>query len=139
MRTILTLAALLLLAGVGVALALGWSDGGVAVPADVEPEPTPAPVVLETPTPLEDLEAPAIAYSDDAIVVPAGTAIDPSMLSYDKPIVVENPDGTVTIHKLAKFGYADGRVVMKPVTIEAELETVPATIVRRPTPGSDDR
>jgi hypothetical protein len=148
MKAILIGGAALLAAG-AVALALS-QDGRAQAPQapEVVPQQAPeAPPVAELADPGTIVEEPEPA---PVLVVDTGYQVDADgfvwePLSYDKPQIKGNGDGTVTMKKLARIVEADGSMREVPITVTAspqqrrmpiKARTMPAT-PQQPEPAAE--
>ena len=87
--------------------------------AQNEAAPTPAAQLVDPGTIPEEVEAPV-----PELVIETGYEVDPDgfvwePLSFDKPQIKNNGDGTITMRKLARIVEAGGKVREVPITVNA--------------------
>ena len=139
MKAILIGGAAILAAG---AVALAFSQDGRApvqqAPEVVQQAATIEPAAVELADPGTVVEEPLPAPT---LVVDTGTQVDADgfvwePLSFDKPQIKNNGDGTVTMKKLARIVEADGAMREVPITVTASPQQRRLSMKQRTMPGA---
>ena len=117
---------------IGVAAIVAFSMNGSgrqteeAQPAAAVEQETPAVEIA-----LQQPEVPAEELLPEPEPEPDLNRMPPlDQLSFDDPITIIHPDKSVTVYKLARITYPDGRVEEVPVTFRARLAAQPMKYLR---------